>query len=82
MHGAGFSEGEGKERTREDLQPCGIHKWCVQPMNVHDEIMCVHEPSLGMVVKDTVEQTIESYREVIPLIKMNWKTNLANWSEK
>ncbi len=65
-----------------DLQPVGINDWDVLPMNVHDEVEAIHRPELTELIKTTVLQTVESFREQVPLIGMEWKTNLKNWSDK
>ena len=51
-------------------------------MNVHDEIMCSHVPELSNKIKEVVDKTVESFREKVPLIGMNWKIGLKNWGEK
>lgn len=68
------------------VQSCGIHPWLVQPMNIHDEIMC---PTFGGAdgavqaeVKRRVDATVESFREKIPLIKMAWAPKLSTWADK
>lgn len=63
------------------LQPSGKHKWLVQPLNVHDEVMCPSDPSVAEQTKETVNKHVESFRDRVPLIKMIWKTNLKNWGE-
>jgi hypothetical protein len=66
------------------LQPSGINKWLVQPMNIHDEIECVvkDDPALIEQVKQVVLAKVESYRPLVPLIGMEWKTNMESWGEK
>jgi hypothetical protein len=63
-----------------DLQPIGVHPWEVAPMNIHDEIMCPTRTS-GEVEK-VVGTFLQTYKPLIPLIKMSWKSMLENWSEK
>jgi DNA polymerase I-like protein with 3'-5' exonuclease and polymerase domains len=65
-----------------DLQPQGIHKMVVQPFNSHDEVTCVAIKALMLKVKEVVDNAVEEYRKIIPLISMKWKTNLNNWGEK
>ena len=64
------------------LQPSGVNAWVIMLMNIHDELMAAHKPELAETIKALVEEVVESYRDVIPLIDMEWKTNLKNWSEK
>jgi hypothetical protein len=65
-----------------DLQPSGVHKWLVQPLNVHDEIQCPTHPSVMEKVAAVVNETVASIRPQVPLIKMDWNTNLNSWADK
>lgn len=65
-----------------EIQPVGIHPWRVVPMNAHDEVMAPALPEYVEEVRRIVNETVESYRPLIPLIKMHWKTNLRDWSCK
>lgn len=62
-----------------DLQPCGVHPWKVQPLNVHDEIVVPCVPELSQVVEDTVLTATEEFREKIPLIRMEWNQEATSW---
>jgi hypothetical protein len=79
-----FGAGVTKRVQRKiwDVQPAGIGPWKVRPMNVHDEILCVCDKEVVERVKDIVNETVESFRPVIPLIKMVWKTNMKSWAGK
>lgn len=65
-----------------DLQPAGIGDWMVQPMNIHDEIMCVTYPSFVDRVAQVVHDAVESVRHKVPLIKMEWSKHLNSWADK
>lgn len=65
-----------------ELQPYGICDWLVQPMQVHDELMCPALPEVAPAVKEKVDSTVEKFREVIPLIGMDWQTGLKTWADK
>lgn len=65
-----------------DIQPPGVSKWLVRPLNVHDEIQCPHDPSVRELVKKTVKDAVESVRDKVPMIKMDWHTNLNSWADK
>jgi len=62
-------------------QPCGVHPWIVQPMNIHDEILCPLHPTVAEKVKQDVYESIESYRSTVPLLQMEWKP-MKSWAEK
>ena len=65
-----------------DLQPAGVHPLYVAPMNVHDELMTVTHPDYVEPVAQVVKETVESYREQVPLIGMTWNKSQQNWAEK
>jgi hypothetical protein len=63
-------------------QPVGINPWIVAPLNVHDEIITPVKKGYEDLVKQTVLEKNESYRELISLICINWKIGLSDWGEK
>lgn len=65
-----------------DLQPPGVNLWCTQPLNVHDEIMCVCAPEYVDAVRDLVGIAVETFVETVPLIKMEWSSKLTSWAGK
>jgi len=70
------------QRSIWDLQPNGINQWLVQPMNIHDEIMCPTAPEKTGEVKAVVDKIVENFRPKVPLIAMEWKTGLESWADK
>ena len=65
-----------------DVQPHGINEWRVQCMNVHDEIMASVKPEYSQEVKRVVNESVESVRPKVPLIKMDWHIGLGSWADK
>lgn len=65
-----------------DHQPSGIGEWVVLPMNVHDEVLVVLKPEVVDDVSATVVEVVESYREQVPLIGMEWARDMKSWGEK
>lgn len=65
-----------------ELQPIGINKWNIMPMNIHDEIMTPMLDTLQEKASVIVKDFVESMRPKVPLIEIEWKNNLKNWSEK
>ncbi len=65
-----------------DIQPSGVHEWYVQPMNIHDEIMCPTKPEFIDRVAQIVNDTVESLRAKVPLIKIVWEKAMKTWAEK
>lgn len=64
-----------------DLQPVGISKWFVQPCNIHDEILVVCDKTIKDKVQETVYNAVESFRNKVPLIKMEWH-DMTTWADK
>lgn len=64
-----------------DLQPHGIHPYRVQPANIHDEIFTPTMPEYVETVQKTVDSAVESFRDRVPLIKMDWGT-AKTWADK
>jgi hypothetical protein len=73
---------KGVQRVVWDVQPAGINHWRVQPLNIHDEIMTPTHPDFVNQVEQVVYEKVESYRNIVPLIEMDWSNNLKNWAEK
>jgi len=65
-----------------DHQPCGIGEWIAAPINIHDEVLVVSEPSHIDAITDTVIEVVESYRDRVPLIGMDWVKSMENWAGK
>jgi hypothetical protein len=70
------------QRNIWNLQPHGVHKFYVQPMNVHDEIQCPCLPELVDKVAAIVKATVESMRPKVPLIRMDWQKECNSWADK
>jgi DNA polymerase I-like protein with 3'-5' exonuclease and polymerase domains len=65
-----------------ELQPVGVHDWQVAIFQVHDEISTVTTPEYVEPVRNVVNATVESFREKVPLIGMEWKTHANTWADK
>ena len=65
-----------------ELQPNGIYDWNIQLLNIHDELAACHKPHLEIKVKETVDNFIQEMKSKVPLLSMNWKSNVRNWSDK
>lgn len=65
-----------------DLQPNGIHKWLVQPINIHDEIMNPSKPFMISEIRKIVDSFIEKHKKEVPLLEIDWKDKLETWADK
>jgi hypothetical protein len=64
------------------LQPSGVQDWHIMPMNIHDEVLAPTLPSLSPKVQNIVAEFIEEYKQFVPLLGIDWKSNITDWSEK
>lgn len=69
------------QRNIWDIQPHGVHPWLVQPMNIHDQVLCPLHPSVVDRVAKIVYDTVESFRGKVPLIELEWK-EAKTWGDK
>lgn len=65
-----------------NLQPSGVNLWVVQSLNVHDEIHIVTKPEHVDPIASIVHETVESFKEKVPLIKMDWVKEEKTWADK
>jgi len=65
-----------------DIQPSGASAWKVQPMNIHDEVMCPTHPDSIDKINKVVRDTVESFRPQVPLIGIDWGDDLNSWADK
>lgn len=65
-----------------DLQPVGVHKLIVAPLNIHDEIAAVNHPDYTERIGQVVEKEVISYRDRVPLIGMEWNLEQDTWADK
>jgi hypothetical protein len=65
-----------------NLQPVGITPWVIMPCNIHDELNCPVLPERVPDVIKTVNTFVEDYKAQVPLLKMEWKETMADWSGK
>lgn len=81
-------QGSGAEITKQvqrniwDLQPYGVNAWHVQPLNAHDEIQNPARKELVLTVKKIVSETVDGFKDKVPLLAIDWKNNLKSWAEK
>jgi DNA polymerase I-like protein with 3'-5' exonuclease and polymerase domains len=64
------------------IQPNGIGRWRIIPMNIHDEVMAPIIPSVRESVTGIVTAFVEEHKPLVPLLGITWKTNLDSWAGK
>ena len=82
IQGSGAEITKHVQRSIWDIQPSGVYAWIVQPMNIHDEIMCPVKHGHEKKVQEQVDTVVESYKSTVPLIKMDWHVDLTSWADK
>lgn len=70
------------ERKIWDLQPEGINRWRVQPLNIHDEIMAPALPQLIPEIRKVVDNFVKEGKRIVPLLEIDWSDSLASWADK
>ena len=66
-----------------NLQPSGINRWHIQPLNIHDEIMAPVLLELFNKVTNIVSNFMKWLVKKVPLAEIDWsKKPLKNWAEK
>jgi hypothetical protein len=69
------------ERDLWDIQPYGVARWFVRPLNEHDELMVVHPPEFIHEIRKRQGEFLRRARKQIPLLSMPWKGPLKNWED-
>jgi len=65
-----------------DLQPAGVHPWHVQTLNIHDEVHVCTRPEYLDEIAKVVEKTVDSFKERVPLIEIDWNREEKSWADK
>lgn len=82
IQGSGAQITKKLERNIWDLQPTGINKWVVQPMNEHDEVMAPCVPEKISELNEVISKTVDYYKPSVPLISIDWHNNMQSWADK
>jgi hypothetical protein len=61
------------------LQPCGIRPWRICLMSVHDEIAAASKPEDAPVILSVVQNKLRDQCKTVPLLVLDWATNLNHW---
>lgn len=64
------------------IQPFGVAKWHVIPMNIHDEIMCPMLPHLVPQIKPMIDEFMAEVKKTVPLAEFDWAEKLNTWADK
>jgi DNA polymerase I-like protein with 3'-5' exonuclease and polymerase domains len=70
------------QRRLWDLQPAGCDEFVLMPLNIHDEVMLPCKPEYIPHVTKVVNDTVEDYKELVPLIAIDWSNDLNTWADK
>ena len=81
-------QGTGAQITKElqariwQFQPIGYNPWQVMPLNVHDEIMVPVAPALSHDLAELVTTVVNEQKQTVPLLEIEWHTNMGTWADK
>jgi hypothetical protein len=70
------------QRNVWDVQPTGVNPFVVAPLNLHDELNTVCDPNYVDKVSQVVHDTVEFFKDKVPMLAIEWKTNMGSWAEK
>ena len=70
------------QRRLWDLQPAGVHPLRLAPLNVHDELMVVANPSIVTTSRPPSAKSWSPSADKCRLIGMTWFEAMDNWAEK
>lgn len=65
-----------------DLQPSGPGAWVVRPLNIHDELMIACKGPTKKIVEKIVRDSVETFKPIIPMIAIDFSTELKTWADK
>jgi DNA polymerase I-like protein with 3'-5' exonuclease and polymerase domains len=70
------------QRRLWELQPVGCHEFVIMLLNIHDEIMAPANPAYIPYIQKIVDDLINHFKELIPLIAIDWSNDLVTWADK
>lgn len=82
IQGTGAGITKEVQRKLWDIQPAGVNDWIIMPINIHDEILAPVKKGYEAQVKEVIDSAVESFRPIVPLIGMEWKTTMNTWADK
>lgn len=70
------------QRRLWELQPCGVHEFNLIPLNIHDEVHAPCKPEIAPAITAVVNECVEFYKPIVPLLSMAWGEKLNSWADK
>ncbi len=70
------------QRNLCSLQPVGVHPWVIRTIQIHDEIHAVTRPGNENKISAIVDSTVESYKDKVPLLEIDWNKKETSWASK
>jgi DNA polymerase I-like protein with 3'-5' exonuclease and polymerase domains len=64
------------------LQPPGVNRWVVIPMNIHDEIMNPVLPEVVPKIQPIIDEYLAWMKTLVPLADIEWSNELTSWADK
>lgn len=68
-----------QKRIWDELQPVGIHPFNVKLMSIHDEVITTCHRDDALRVQQAVAASVAETCETIPLLSLDWATDVKSW---
>jgi hypothetical protein len=68
-----------QKRIWDDVQPIGVHEFRIKIMSVHDEIVTTSPPEYVGVIEEAIAAEMLALCETVPLLSLDWATNVGSW---
>jgi hypothetical protein len=70
------------QRAIWDLQPTGVNEWHVQPMNIHDEVVCPARPDFVGLIRNQADSVVDRFKSRVPMLAIKWVDHMDSWDGK
>ena len=64
------------------LQPTGIHKFRIQLLNIHDELLAPSLPEIFEDMKQIIKDALIDYAKIVPLVNIEWEVGVETWASR
>lgn len=82
IQGTGAAATKTLQRRIWDLQPTGICRFTVLPMNIHDEVQVPCLPEVSGDIKAVVDKYLQELITTVPMAGIDWSQRMQSWAEK
>jgi len=69
-----------QKRVWDEVQPVGIHEFLIKLLSVHDELATVSEAGYAPIIEKAVADEMAALCRTVPLLSLDWATNVGSWN--